>query len=304
MTSHPIATCLCACLVLTGLTTTSRAITAAELSRKLKAGEVVQLIDLRPKSRFETGTIPGAMSIPSSIIIEKKLPPLSPAVLFDDGLGSIDVAAIAATLNQRPGWKAEVLEGGFAAWTALSDAPQTSPVGLHTEHVQHITFEDLAALKENVVLVDLRPVDPVTAGTKAKAAMGKKPASTSTPDPVTAFCGRAQNRSYLRDLDGFRKRYKPTNRPANMGLKAPGSNNEVAATPPLVVLINAVNADTRETARRLRSEGYTRLLILAGGDESIQLEGRRGKGRISGTVGQGTFTEPTPQSKPATPAKP
>lgn len=304
MTMHPFTTCLCASLMLAGLTTTSQAITAAELSQKLKSGTVVHLIDLRPTARFETGTIPGAMSIPSSIIIEKKLPPLSPVVLFDDGLGAEDVAAIANTLNQRPGWKAEVLEGGFAAWTALRDSPQTSPVGLHTEHIQHITYEDLAALKENVVLVDLRPVDPATAGNKSKvkAKLGKKPASANTPDPVSEFCGKAQNRSYLHDLDGFRKRHKPASQTAGKGLKAGGPDTTTAApTPPLVVLINSVDADTRETVRKLRSEGYTRLLILAGGDEAILLEGRRGKGRISGTIGQGTLPDPTPQPTPAKP---
>jgi hypothetical protein len=129
--------------------------------------------------------------------------------------------------------------------------------------------------------------------------LGKKPAATSPSDPVTAFCGKAQNRSYIRDLDGFRKRFKPANRPTNKGLKA--GPDIAAATPPLVVLINAVNADTRETVRRLRSEGYTRLLILAGGDESILLEGRRGKGRISGTLGQGTLADPSPEPKPAQP---
>jgi rhodanese-related sulfurtransferase len=298
MTFPFFTTCLCAGLLLTGLTTTSQAITAAELNQKLKAGAVIQLIDLRPSARFETGTIPGAMSIPSSIIIEKQLPPLAAAVLFDDGLGGTDVASIAATLNQRPGWKAEVLEGGFAAWLALGDAPQTSAVGLHVEQTQHITYDELILLNENVLLVDLRPVDPATVGTTTKkAGLGRKPASTATPDPVTEFCGKAQNRSYVRDLDGFRKRHKPGKLPKNN----PPAAGSPAPTPPLVVLINDVSADSRETVRRLRSEGYTRVLILAGGDEAILLEGRRGKGRISGAVGQGTLTDPAPQPKPAKP---
>jgi rhodanese-related sulfurtransferase len=301
MTSHSFATTLCVTLLLAASTATSRAITAAELLRKLTTGEVIQLIDLRPKSRFEIGTIPGAMSIPSAIILEKKLPPLSSVVLFDDGLGGVDVAAIAASLNQRPGWKAEALDGGFSAWIALRSAPQTSPVGLHTEHIQHITYDDLAALKENVVLVDVRPVDPATSGTKAKAALGKKSASASTPDPVSEFCGKKQNRSYLRNLDDLRKRFKPAKDPNNKSLKTGPDNNPAAATPPLVVLINSVNADTRETVRRLRTEGYTRVLILAGGDESILLQGRRGKGRVSGAIGEGTLGDPIPQTKPAKP---
>jgi hypothetical protein len=68
----------------------------------------------------------------------------------------------------------------------------------------------------------------------------------------------------------------------------------------LVVLVGAVDADQRETARRLRAEGYGRVLILAGGDESILLEGRRGKGRISGPVIEGKM----PESENPQPAQP
>lgn len=300
MTSRLFTTSLCAAL-LAGSTSTSQAVTAAELSRKLTAGEVVQLIDLRPKNRYETGTIPGAMSIPATIIIEKKLPPLSPVVVFDDGLGGVDVPAIVTALNQRPGWKAEMLEGGFAAWLAQSEAPQTSPVGLRNENIQHITYDDLVALKENVVLVDLRPVDPAAKGTNAKAEPGKKPMATSSADPVTEFCGKSKNRSYQHSLGDFRQRFQPSRRPKEKAGR-PGPNpNAAEPTPPLVVLVDAVGADTRETVRRLRAEGYARVLILAGGDEAILLQGRRGKGRISGTLGQGTVADPAPPSNPAKP---
>lgn len=300
MIPHPFTKCLGACLLLAGLATASRAMTAAELSQRLKAGEVIQLIDLRSKSRFEAGSIPGAMCIPASVILEKAFPVMSPAVLFDDGLGGTDAADIAATINQRPGWKAEVLEGGFAAWLALSGAPLNSPAGLHAEPIHHITYENLSALRENVVLVDLRPVDPETAGSHAKAALGKKPASSSAPDPVTDFCNNARNRSYHRDLESFRKQFqapRQSTRKNSPGNPAP----RTFATPPLVVLIDSVNADPHDTVRKLRSEGYTRVLVLAGGDESILLQGRRGKGRVAGSIGQSAPADPTPQTKPAKP---
>lgn len=301
MTPHLISTSLCAALLLGGLTTSIRAISPADLSRKLAAGEKVFLIDVRPSARFATGSIPGAMSIPAAIVLAKKLPPLSPAVLFDDGLGRIDVAALAATLNQRPGWKAEVLEGGFSAWSALPGASQTSPTGLHQEPLQQITYDDLAALKENVVLVDLRPVDPAPTSTTAKAAPGKRSASASAPDPVAEFCGKAANRSYLGNLGDFRRHFKPASRQqAKPGRPAPVKTT-AAAAPPLVVLVDAVGADHRETVRRLRAEGYSRILVLAGGDETILLQGRRGKGRISGALGEGILADPTPQPQPAKP---
>jgi rhodanese-related sulfurtransferase len=220
-------------------------------------------------------------------------------VLFDDGLGRIDVAALAAALNQRPGWKAEVLEGGFSAWSALPGAAQTSPAGLHKEDLQQITYDDLAALKENVVLVDLRPIDPAATGAKAKAATGKRSAAAGAPDPVTGFCGEAANRSYLHSLGEFRQRFKPAPRPqAETGRRAAAT---AAPPPPLIVLVDAVGADHRETVRRLRAEGYSRILVLAGGDEAILLQGRRGKGRISGAIGEGTLSEPSGQPQPAQP---
>jgi len=291
-----------AALLLVGLSTTSRAITATELSRKLQAGEVVQLIDLRSQNRYDQGTIPGAMSIPAGIIETKKLPPLSSVVLFDDGMGAVDVAAIAASLNQRPGWKAEVLEGGFAAWKAQSGAPQTSPAGLRTEDIQHITYEDLTALKEKVVLLDLRPAAAPAPMVKTLAKPGQQPAPAPAPpkDPVSDYCGKAGNRTYQQGLTEFRKNYKVAG--ANPGKSAKSGKSAKTpapqAVPPLVVLVDTVESDNRETVRRLHAEGYSRVLILAGGDESIQLEGRRGKGRISGTFGEGELK--TPPSQPQT----
>ncbi|MEI7956357.1 MAG: rhodanese-like domain-containing protein, partial [Verrucomicrobiota bacterium] len=122
------------------------AITADALVRALGRSEPIKLIDLRPQLRFQAGSIPGAMNIPASVILEKQLPPLAHAVLFDDGLGTIDVSAIAATLNQRPGWKADVLVGGYAAWHALQNAPDTAAAGLHLERTQQIGYANLNQL--------------------------------------------------------------------------------------------------------------------------------------------------------------
>ena len=275
-------------------------ITPEELAQNLAQGQFVNLIDVRPKTRFETGSIPGAMSIPASIILEKKLPPLAPVVLFDDGLGGIDVAAIATALNQRPGWRADVLVGGFSAWRVLKNAPDTSPAGLRPEDVQHITYEDLNKLNEAVVLVDMRPVDPAATNSKTKAAPGMRPGSAKAPDPVTDFCTKRPNRAYLPSLTDFRSRFHATAQ--SQGKTAKSITAKPVGPAPLIVLIDAANADNRETCRRLRAEGYGRVLILAGGDESIRLEGRHGIGRVAGVVGQGQVgQEPAPQPPSAKP---
>jgi len=141
-----------------------------------------------------------------------------------------------------------------------------------------------------------RPLEPIS----AKAAPGKRPAAANAADPVTEFCSKAANRSYLRSLGDFRQRFKPASRPQSKSERS-APTKASATDPPLVVLVDAVGADNRETVRRLRAEGYSRILILAGGDEAILLQGRRGKGRVSGTIGEGTLADPSPQPKPAKP---
>ena len=266
------------------------AITADALAKALGRGEPIKLLDLRPQLRFEAGSIPGAMNIPASVILEKQLPPLAHAVLFDDGLGTIDVWAIAATLNQRPGWKADVLTGGYAAWHALQNAPDTAASGLHLERTQQIGYDNLNQLTEPVVLLDMRP-----APTKVAASVQTTAASAS--DPLRDFCGKKGNRSYCANLPELRKRHQPPHQQTTSGANLPTVKS--AAPSPLIVLVHAVNADTLETCRRLRAEGYTRVVVLTGGDEAIQLEGRRGKGRVAGVVGQGDLSTPPVHQIPA-----
>lgn len=268
------------------------AISADELAKALDRGQAVKLIDLRPKLRFETGSIPGAMNIPAAVILEKQLPPLTQVVLFDDGLGGTVVADIVAALNARPGWKTEALEGGFAAWRALQNAPDTAPLGLHPEDVQHISYQDLAHLTEAVVLLDTRPPPPKAS---PKAEPGKAAAAA---DPLRTFVGKKNSRSYCADLADLRKRHQSVSK--QRGNTRPSGPQ--AGLTPLIVLVDAGNTDTRETCRRLRAEGYTRVVVLMGGEEAIQLEGRRGKGRVSGVVGQGSLsTPPSPQAPAAKP---
>jgi len=269
------------------------AITADALAKALGRGEPIKLLDLRPRLRFEAGSIPGAMNIPASVILEKQLPPLARAVLFDDGLGTIDVSAIAATLNQRPGWKVDVLTGGYAAWHALQAAPDTAAAGLHSEQIQQIGYDQLNQLVEPVVLLDMRPA-PLQAAATVQAN------AVPVADPLRDFCGKKSNRSYCENLPELRQRHQPPHQQTTRG-RTPLTVK--SATPsPLIVLVHAVNADTHETCRRLRAEGYTRVVVLTGGDEAIQLEGRRGKGRVAGVVGQGDLSNPpTPQLPAAQP---
>lgn len=294
----PLAFATAAMWILT--TMPAPAITPQDLRDQLAKGQPVHLIDVRPTAIFQNGSIPGAMSIPASVILQKQLPPLAPAVLFDDGLGDTRIREIAAELNKRPGWKADVLTGGFAAWRALPESPDTAHAGLRTDDTRQITYDKLNVLDEPVAIVDLRPTDPATTNNpKAKAAPGTQHASAQAADPVSEFCKKQPNRSYLPNVSSLRSRFGKSTQ--SQGKSAtPGAKS--ATTPPLLVLVAPIDEDARETRRRLIAEGYPRVLILAGGDEAIRLEGRRGLGRISGSVGEAPARpQPSTQAPSPTP---
>ena len=275
-------------------------LSAAQLSQRLAAGDVIRLVDLRPQGHFAKGSIPGAMNIPASIILEKPLPALGHVVLFDDGLGAIDVKGIAAILNRRAGWQVDELDGGLGAWQSLNNAPFTSQTGLADTAVQQITYERLLELQEPVVLVDLRTANPGEDAAALTRQNRGKPSAAAAADPLRDFCAKGgTKRKYIGSTADLRRQFGAVRKNRS---KQSATTATATGTPPLVVLVNHINGDCRESARRLRNEGFTRILILAGGDEAIRLEGRRGVGRTAGVIGGGDLpTSPSPQPPAAKP---
>lgn len=257
-------------------------ITAAELDRLRKEGRAIKLIDLRLPHRFQKGTIPGAMNIPAAVLLEKKLPPLGEVVLFGDGLGGIDVATLAEGLNKRKGFSADVLDGGYAAWREFS-AESTEAGGLRDIDVQMMTYQKMMATTEPLLMVDLRrkeaprePVDPAPRSEDGKTG----PAAATAGDVLAEVC-QAGNREYCGDLATLRRNYR---RKAPADPKAASARSTGPAVTPLIVLVDDDHKTAYAEYRRLKAEGYRRVVILAGGELALQVKGRPGRGRISGAI--------------------
>jgi rhodanese-related sulfurtransferase len=293
---HCITRLLACVLSFAGVLKANAAVTAEQLSQWQASGVKFRLIDVRPQHRYERGTIPGAMNIPASVLLEKKLPPLGKVVIFCDGFGEVDAAALAGGLNTRGGFNADFLEGGFSAWKQLSGAPTTAKSGLRPEDSQYVTYDQITAMKEAVVMLDLRKpqlaepaADQVSGTATSKVA---KPTETKEDD-LKSFCSPS-GREYCVDINELRRRFHGTPGRAQMqsakSLASP-VNRQIGSTP-LIVLVDAGDGSAEKELRRLKVEGFERVVVLAGGEKTIQLQGRRGKGRMVGAVNSGIADPP------------
>lgn len=228
------------------------AVTPSDLQVLIERGEKVTVVDIRATSEFQSGHIPGAINVPESLIATKRLPQLGRVVVCGSGLATDNPANAVALLAQKPGISAEVLEGGFAAWESLN-AVSTRKSGLGSDSAKQITYDQLKnAQASDVILVDLRKNN-----TKADAkAQGKTDLKAAFPKAggVTA------------DL-------------AAVTPKKTGSRI-TKSVPPLLVLIDDGDGKAIDAAKRLRAEGHKRVAVLAGGELTLEREGKPGLQRM------------------------
>lgn len=254
------------------------AVTAAKLIELREQGLKIRLIDVRSGKRFKMGSIPGAMSIPHKVILEKNLPRLGRVVLFSDGLGDIDMDPLVRGLNQHPGIQAEILEGGYAAWLDQKGTT-TAKSGVRAEDETMISYQSLETLKQHVILVDMRPE--------------KKKTGPLSDDTVRAFC-KPSSREYCSDIRDLQRRFSRKNVRGGTGSKSQATH----APTPLIVLVDDDHATARAQKRRLRVAGYNRVVVLAGGEFAIKTKGTRGMGRVGGKVLDGRFSTEGPTRTP------
>jgi len=158
------------------------AISPVEVQTLLDAGEKITFVDLRSKVLFQQGHVPGAINVPAALVPGKQLPPLGRVVVYDDGLGRDTAAAAVIALNQKPGIRAEVLDGGFATWESAR-ATTTKAAGMKPEETSFITYADLDRVQSaDVVLVDLRK-EPVQSRQAAADAAPVAPPAPAKPPP-------------------------------------------------------------------------------------------------------------------------
>ena len=260
------------------------AVTSAELAARVARNEPLFIIDVRSAIAYSSGHVPGAMNIPLGLLPYKQIPSSQPVIVYGDGLGVVDDAQALAVIRSKPGVRAEVIEGGYAAW--LSETRLTTvPAGVGPEKLPGITYDQLiAASKGDMVLVDLRSI-AVAATAAASPRKERLVAAEAAPDVLTAFAAKigvpivAPNGSVA-------------------AAKVPGTSANTAAAPAraaapvtggsgsgrLMVLVADNDTAASEAARQLRASGQYRFTILIGGTESISHEGRVGTGRMDGSA--------------------
>ena len=244
------------------------AISPAKVQQELNAGERLTLIDVRPTALFQLGHIPNAINVPAPVVPHKQLPALGRAVVYDAGLGPDTASAAAAALNQKAGIKAEVLEGGFAAWET-AQSPTTRLRGMKPEELPMITYDRLMrAPVDDLLLVDLREIRPAAVSAKSLA-----PALT--------------------DLQAEFPHARITHSPFEAATPKTAVSSAVASQPPLLVLIDNGNGAAQQMARALKANGIKRFAVLAGGEEILACKGRPARRRATATLAAPAATAPS-----------
>lgn len=223
------------------------ALTADELRVMIERREAVTVIDIRGKSAYEEGHIPGAINVPSDILQEKRLPPFGRVVVCGDSIDSASVLKAVELLNQKTGISAEGLSGGYDSWTARGFS-DTRPAGLAEEKHKRQGIESLekTVLKNgDYVVVDIRLGEENGKGpqTELGTVFPKAQVVRSGETRTMARSSGASGTSYFEKLLTLGK---------NEGK--------------VLVLVDDGDGRSEELARKLKAAGVGRVVILAGGE--------------------------------------
>lgn len=241
------------------------ALTVSELDALLEQKVPVTLVDVRDVSLFKRGHIPNAINIPARVLPLKKLPPLGRVVAYGRGLGQEDMAKALRDLNEKPGIKAEILEGGYAAWK-MGKGTTTQAVGLTREALNVVSYQslqDIHVADGDVVLVDLRTPPPLTR--QGEASEKSQPVSLAKKFPGKSV---VKSPFEVAGVPGSGKLARQSDKPL-----------------PLMVLIDDGDGKALEMARILKANGVQRVVVLAGGERILERDGasglqRKGMGAI------------------------
>jgi len=227
-------------------------ISAKELRNLMQQDEQTTVIDIRHNSSYKEGHIPGAINIPARLCPMKKLPALGRVVVYGDGLDQGPAIEAANALNDKKGIRAEILDGGFSAWEAVS-YHSTQLKGMERENIRYISYQQLKTVIENnpdAVLIDLR-----------NASSEKK----ELADLTTEFPG-------VRIITAP---YKGDQKTRHTGLLNAGVTKHKGGTRgDFYILIDNGNGAAEKTAERLRESGIKRVAVLMGGEQTIIRKGQ------------------------------
>ncbi len=230
----------------------------------------VVVVDIRNPAEFRSGHIPGSMHIHVVGIEARSVPPFGQVVVIWDGIDPAEAARALRALNAKPGIEAELVEGGYPAWTASGGRTSGVP-GLEIAVTPSLSYEDLLklALDPDLVVVDLREADEDTL-TDLNALLPN--ARILAPH---TFGRREMKRSLHTkeglDHQGVRKRHSPR-----------WLRGQALDESGLYVLIDAGDGRMSErVARRMAARGLNRVYVLIGGERILQSNGKSGSLTLS-----------------------
>lgn len=226
------------------------AMPAHELAARLRAGEALVVVDVRPAAEYAKAHIPGAINIPARLVAHKRLPALGTVVVVGDALDVAQTGDAQRALSAREGIQALALDGGFEAWRELGD-PVAGPEGRRRAEPRAIRYPRLtkaARTNPGLVLVDLR----------AK----HLPAEDGLSRPVFVGVDRVSARAMKR-------------RGADHADVIARVVSQAKARPDAVfVLVDDGDGTSEVVARRLSAAGVHRAVVLMGGAYELEAEGR------------------------------
>ena len=240
-----------------------QALTATQLKQLLGQGEQVTLIDIRTAALFQKHHIVGAINIPITLIEQKSLPSLGRVVVYGDGLGKESATKAVTLLNQKPGIRAEALEGGYAGWLAIQGTTTQAP-GLHSQNWDIISYDDLKKA-EDAVIIDLRK----------PRRLARQGVETSGQETVP-----------LTDLGKEFPNAKISQSPFETPKTRQGLGQASEVQPLIVLVDDGDGSNAAETqAKVLRANGLRRVVILAGGESIVVRKGKPGLQRQGVVLG-------------------
>lgn len=285
-----ILVCLIALPVFAG------AMSSSQLRTMLDDGRVV-VIDIRSKADFRRGHIQGSLRIPAIGLQRRSVPPFGRVVVVWDGLDEESATRAQAILDGKPGINAELLVGGYPAWTKAGGYPAAANIDKAANgetkwkrtSTPAMTWQQLMVLVDDpeLVVIDLRHA-PRRKHTKPVTEQAElTDLAALLPNARIVAPVREQRRAMKReqqsarglDRQGVRKRHVP-DWLRGQNLNADG----------LYVLVDLGDGRLSErVARRMRARGLKRVYMLIGGErtlasggesESMTLETKRPAGVI------------------------
>lgn len=235
------------------------AISPQQLQEMMGNGEQVTIIDIRALDVYRDGHIPGAISMPVTIISKKRLPALGSVIVYGDGIRADLTLDAVNTLNTMTGIQADMLEGGFSAWESLN-LPTTQAGGFREERLAYLAYgelEKVAAASPDAVLVDMR----------------SRPEQGGTDSALTDLS------AVLPGLNIIRLNRKPRTEGREWDISAitrRGSDDTRYRW--LYILIDDGDGEAENVVRSLKAAGIRRAAILTGGEQILRRGGSPGSG--------------------------